>query len=94
MNTQGDFMFQVDRQSFISALIEIGHDPNYYENLSISPSEAASFFNIDIDFFNYALEDGFIEQTSYGEVSLLDAAWVHYCFKCDAEITDQLAVLG
>lgn len=87
-------MFQVDKESFISALIEIGHDPNYYENICISPIEASSFFNIDMDFFIYALEDGFIEQTPEGEVSLLDAAWVHYCFKCDVEISDQLAVLS
>ncbi|MEI8025760.1 MAG: hypothetical protein WCI18_05350 [Pseudomonadota bacterium] len=87
-------MFQVDRQVFISALIEIGHDPLQYEDLTISTNEAALFFNIDMEFFEYALEDGFINQTSDGEVSLLDAAWIHYCFKCDSEISQKLSVLS
>lgn len=87
-------MFQVDKDSFISALIEIGHDPIQYEEMSISTSEAALFFNIDMDFFEYALEDGFINQSLDGEVSLLDAAWIHYCFKCDSEISEKLAILS
>ncbi len=86
-------MFQVDRQVFISALIEIGHDPLQYEELTISTNEAAQFFNIDLDFFEYALEDGFIDQNSDGEVSLLDAAWIHYCFKCENEMSQKLSVL-
>lgn len=87
-------MFQVDRQVFISALIEIGHDPVQYEDLTISTNEAALFFNIDMDFFEYALEDGFISQSSDGEVSLLDAAWIHYCFKCDTEMSQKLSILS
>lgn len=87
-------MLQIDRQSFVEALIELGHDPSYFEGLELSTDEAAAQFGLPKSVIERALEDGEVIQNSTGELSLIDAAWIHYCYKTESDILNRLEKLA
>jgi len=87
-------MLQIDRQTFLEALIELGHDPIFFEDMELSTTEASIYFGLPEVVFTEAIEDGEILQSLSGDVSLIDAAWLHYCYKSEADIMSKLKRLA
>jgi hypothetical protein len=86
MLKKGVSMYQIDRQSFSFALKEAGHNPDYFHSLNLTPRDAASYFGMDFEFLAEAIKLGEVLKNSDGKISLLDAAWVHYCYQTEISI--------
>ena len=83
-------MFQIDRHSFSNALEEAGHNPQYFQSFTLPPRDAASYFGMDFEFLIQAINFGEILKNPEGNITLLDAAWVHYCFQSEISILRSL----
>lgn len=77
-------MEQVDREQFIEALCELGHDPKEFSGLEVSVSEAAKIYRVDESFIIEAVQSNRIRASANASrevnVNILDLAYHYYCY--------------
>lgn len=84
-------MPQVDKNSFTSALKELGHDPADYSGKKLSIDGMSNLYDIDselildaIDTKSIAAHYDYVNDTIW--VDALDAAHFYYCIKAEANL--------